>query len=86
MRLDFRFGNYCGSDAPDAADVDAGVGVDELGLAVGLGDAGFATGLGLCEVGATGIDFGGSGIVVIALSGFSRWSLLGPSPSLIKAR
>ena len=29
---------------------------------------------------------GASGPVVIALSGFSRWSLLGPRPSLIKAR
>ena len=29
---------------------------------------------------------GASGPVVIALSGFSRWSWLGPKPSLIKAR
>src|SRR6267378_5947770 len=29
---------------------------------------------------------GASGPVVIALSGFSRWSWLGPRPSLIKAR
>ena len=29
---------------------------------------------------------GASGPVVMALSGFSKWSLLGPRPSLIKAR
>ena len=38
------------------------------------------------EVGVAASDFGGSGTVVMALSGFSRWSLLGPSPKLINAR
>ena len=41
---------------------------------------------GVCEVGTAESDFGRSGTVVIALSGFSRLSLLGPKPRLIRAR
>ena len=36
--------------------------------------------------GAVDSVFGALGAVVIALSGLSRWSLLGPSPKLISAR
>lgn len=46
--------------------VDAGVVVGAAGV------TGCATGLGLVDVGANGCDFGGSGTVVIALSGLSR--------------
>ena len=52
-------------------------------LEAGIGDAVAA---GACEVGTAESDFGRSGTVVIALSGFSRLSLLGPKPRLISAR
>ena len=55
----------------------------ELG---GDGVAGSAAAGAECEVGAADSDFGGTGAVVIALSGFRRWSLLGPKPNLISAR
>ena len=50
--------NYCGS-AVAADGVDAWLGV-------------FATGAVVFDVGGTDVAFGGSGTVVIALSGFSR--------------
>ena len=37
-------------------------------------------------VGAADSDFGALGTVVIALSGLSKWSLLGPKPKLMSAR
>ena len=39
----------------------------------------------LCELVVSDVAFGATGTVVIALSGFSRWSWLGPSPKLISA-
>ena len=50
------------------------------------GCGGSAAGAVLCDVVGSGSARGGSGTVVIALSGFSKWSLLGPRPSLISAR
>lgn len=59
----------------------------DAGVAAGTaGDAGFATAGALCELVGNGSARGEAGDVVIALSGFSRWSWLGPSPSLIRAR
>ena len=49
-------------------------------------DAGLVVGDALCDVVGKAWARGGSGTVVIALSGFSKWSLLGPNPSLINAR
>ena len=76
---------YCGIDAL-WSEVFAGV-VAGVGSA---GAAGFAficaPGSALCETGVEELDRGGNGPVVIALSGFSRWSWLGPSPRLISAR
>ena len=40
----------------------------------------------LCDAGVKDSARGAAGSVVIALSGFSRWSWLGPSPRLIRAR
>jgi len=51
-----------------------------------VGATGSAAAGAACDVGATTSDLGGSGTVVIALSGFSRWSLLGPSPRVMSAR
>ena len=51
-----------------------------------LAGVGSVPGAVLCEVVGIGSARGASGTVVMALSGFSRWSLLGPSPSLISAR
>src|ERR1039458_3700948 len=58
-------------------------GRESFGLA---GGAGSAAGGVLCDAVGSGSARGASGTVVIALSGFSRWSLLGPRPSLISAR
>ena len=40
----------------------------------------------LCDAGVKDAACGAAGPVVIALSGFSRWSWLGPNPRLISAR
>jgi hypothetical protein len=45
-----------------------------------------APGSGLCEAGVNDAARGADGPVVIALSGFKRWSWLGPRPRLIRAR
>src|ERR1039458_2589743 len=45
-----------------------------------------APGSALCDTGVNDTARGGNDPVVIALSGFSRWSWLGPSPRLISAR
>jgi hypothetical protein len=45
-----------------------------------------APGSALCEAGVNDAARGSDGPVVMALSGFSKWSLLGPSPRLISAR
>ena len=68
---------YCGLEGLLDAAVEPG-GAD--------GVAGSAAAGAECEVGAADSDFGGSGAVVMALSGFRRWSLLGPKPNLISAR
>lgn len=61
-------------------------GLEELvwfGLGAGTGSA-----VGGAVWDVVGIDCarGASGPVIMALSGLSRWSLLGPNPSLIRAR
>jgi len=68
-------------------------GLDEScsGRVAGAGATGgvvftLAPGSALCEVGVNEEARGAAGSVVIALSGFSRWSWLGPSPRLINAR
>src|ERR1035441_9017640 len=70
--LNVSAGSHCGREA-------------SLWWELGAG-AGSVVGGALCDV--VGIDSarGASGTVVIALSGFRRWSLLGPKPSLISAR
>ena len=40
----------------------------------------------LCDAGVNDAALGADGPVVIALSGFNRWSWLGPNPRLINAR
>jgi hypothetical protein len=70
---------YCGpgeSFLAGAADAGATAGVVFLR---GPGSA-------LCDAGVKDAALGAAGSVVIALSGFSRWSWLGPSPKLIRAR
>ena len=72
----------------------AGVGiVSEAGLAAGLGstlpDGAVAALAGVAPFTAAELDRSALEVVmleVIALSGFNRWSLLGPRPSLISAR
>lgn len=57
---------YCGLAAP------SGDGVEAVAGAVLVAGAGSATGVALCDVAGGAEDFGGSGTVVIALSGLSR--------------
>lgn len=64
----------------------AGIESGDAEAGAGAGVAGLAIGLGLFDVVGTDAALGGSGMVVMALSGLSRWSLLGPSPSLMRAR
>jgi len=68
-------------------------GLDESrsGAVAGAGATGgvvfmLAPGSALCDAGVKDEAWGAAGSVVIALSGFSRWSWLGPSPRLINAR
>lgn len=68
------------------------------GIVAGAGSAGEGVlvfmrvpGSALCDTGLCDAEFteavcNASGPVVIALSGFNRWSWLGPSPRLIRAR
>ena len=74
-------GHYCGFGAFLSLVV---AGADAAGTA-GL-VLNFAPGSALCEVGVKADARGAGASVVIALSGFSRWSWLGPSPRLISAR
>ena len=74
------FRPYCGLAGSLAAGVELAAGVALAGV-TGVLVAGA-----VWELGAADCDFGGSGTVVIALSGLSRWSLLGPRPRLINAR
>src|SRR5579872_284033 len=71
-------GGYCGPEGSLAPEVPTGV---ELGGVTGSGKDGVPV-----EVAGIECDLGGSGTVVMALSGFRRWSLLGPSPRLMSAR
>ena len=90
--MNLRLFIYCGSYFPGSCFFYCGLEVtfvDGVGIAAGgelAGVIGAAVGGDGWEVAGAFCDFGGSGVVVIALSGLSRWSLLGPSPKLISAR